>query len=162
MIRLCSFLNPKENVHGRYPCNPVENIEAIFRLTLPRNEKPESGSDSTRPPAFHDQHLSDALRLKKTLFCPNFPEVLAMVAKDSLKKATFPPSARGSGWVLAADLEMKMRAAAATGAAATGELEVVTAYHKTVFNYILPIVSVLEFPSTSWETQFLNISISSS
>ena len=162
MTRRCSFLNPQggHGAHGHHPYNPVENIEAIFRLTLPRNEKPENGSDSTRPPAFHDQHLSDALRLKKTLFCPNLPEMLAMVAKDSLKKATFPPNARGSGWILAADLKMRVRAT--TGETTSGELEVVAAYHKNVFDYIVPIVSVLQFPSTSWDTQFLNISVSSS
>ena len=153
------FPQGDRGVHG-YPCNPVENIEAIFRLTLPRNEIPENGSDSTRPPAFHDQHLSDTLRLNKAVFCPNLPEALGMVAKDSLKKATFPPNARGSGWILAEDLEVKIRSE--PGATTNNEQEVVKAYYRNVFDHIVPIVSVLEFPSTSWDAQFLDVSVSGS
>ena len=83
-----------------------------------------------------------------------------MVAKDSLKKATFPSSARGSGWILASDLERRIDAA--TKIMTSGESDVVTAYHKNVFHYIVPIVSVLEFPSSSWDTQFLEVTISHS
>ena len=82
-----------------------------------------------------------------------------MVAEESLAKATFPPSCHGSGWILAFDLKQRI---GGTRTTAPGELEVVTAYHKNVFGYIVPLVSVLEFPSSSWDTQFLEISISDS
>src|SRR6266576_6161404 len=103
-----SLLIPPGDRGNSYPCNPVENVEAIFRLHLPCNEKPKKGSDSTRSPAFHDKHLSDELRLKKAVFCPNLPEILGMVAKDSLEKATWPPHASGSGWTAASDLRRRL------------------------------------------------------
>ena len=78
-----------------------------------------------------------------------------------MTKATFPSSTRGSGWILASELERIIKSTTKR-TAATKELEVVTAYYKNVFDYIVPIVSVLEFPSPSWDTQFLDISISDS
>lgn len=85
--------------------------------------------------------------------------MLGMVAKDALKKATLPPSGRGMGWTLASGLEKKVRKA--TQIISLGEVNVATSYYN-LLTYILAIASVLEFPSSSWDTQFLELSISDS
>lgn len=82
-----------------------------------------------------------------------------MVAKDALRKATLPPVGHGLGWISALELEKKARKA--TKAKAHGEINVGTTYNN-IMNYILCVASVLEFPSSSWDTQFLELSMSDS
>lgn len=83
-----------------------------------------------------------------------------MVAKDSIKNATWPSNASGSGWIVASDLRRRLRGP--TINKGSREIDVAAAYHNNVLSTIVPIVSVLEFPSSSWETQFLEVSMSDS
>ena len=136
-------------------------MEAIFRLRPPLYRKPEKGSDSTRKPASYDKHLSQALLLRKAVFTPNLPEILGVVAKDALEKAIFPPSGRGADWVSVSEVQGNLRLAGSLRKS-PAELNVVAAYNFNVFNNIVCIASVLQFPSSSWDVQFLNLQISDS
>ena len=79
-----------------------------------------------------------------------------MVAKDALQKATLPPSGHGAGWILASGLEKRTRNE--MNIKSSGEINVTTIY-RNIFTYIVSIASVLEFPSSSWDKQFLELSI---
>lgn len=139
--------------------DPVENVEAIFRLRPPFYHTPKKGSKSTRKPALYDQHLAGALLLRKTVFSPNLPEKLGMVAKDALQKATLPPSGHGLSWLPASEIERNVRKDTSGSGKNCGEPDVAKAY-QNLFTYIGHIASVLLFPSSSWNTQFLELSIS--
>ena len=78
---------------------------------------------------------------------------------DALQKATLPQSGHGVGWILPSTLEYKAQMAAKTKS--SGENKVTTTYHN-IFAYMVCVASVLEFPSSSWDTQFLELSISDS
>ena len=138
----------------------MQNVREIFRLSPPRYTGPENGSESTRKPATYDKHLSDTLLLKKTVFCPNLPAVLGWVANAALEKATLPPCGHGSDWRSASGLKRKIQEE--TKRLALAEVNVVAAYKYNVFNNIDSIASVLQFPSSSWYTQFLDMPISDS
>ncbi|KAF8334391.1 hypothetical protein F5887DRAFT_892809, partial [Amanita rubescens] len=116
-------------------------------------------SESTRKPAPYDLHLSKGLLLKKTVFCHNLPEELGMTAKVALEKAALPP-AHGSGWKLAEDIEAKIQEDAQHRF--HNEPSVVAAYKHNVFSNIASIASILQFPSSSWKTQFLEMPTSDS
>ena len=103
-------------------------------------------------------HLHGALLLRKTVFSPNLPEKLGMVAKDALQKAVLPSGGHGLGWMSASQLERSVQKDTKT--TSFGEPDVSKAY-QNLFTYIGPIASVLLFPSSSWNTQFLDLSTSS-
>ena len=138
----------------------MQNVQEIFRLSPPLYTGPDKGSESTRKPASYDKHLSDTLLLTKAVFCPNLPAVLGWVANVALEKATLPPSGHGLGWRSAAVLEQKNQEE--TKRIALAEVNVVSAYEHNIFKNIVAIASVLQFPSSSWDTQFLEMSISDS
>ena len=83
-----------------------------------------------------------------------------MAAKVALKKAALPPSGQGSSWKLASDIELKIPEDALTRSLT--EHNVVAAYKHNVFLNIASIASVLQFPSSSWDVQFLEMPISDS
>ena len=80
-----------------------------------------------------------------------------MVAKDALQKATLPPNGHGVHWISASGL----RREAQRVTEAIGEVNISPGY-SNLFNYIVSIASVLEFPSSSWDPQFLELSMSDS
>lgn len=83
-----------------------------------------------------------------------------MTAKVALEKAALPPSGHGSGWKLAEDIEAKIQEDAQHWF--LNESNVVAAYKHNVFSNIASIASILQFPSSSWKTQFLEMPISDS
>ena len=78
-----------------------------------------------------------------------------MVARDALQKATLPPSGHGLNWMAASEIERNARKD--TKNKYGGEPDVSKAYNN-IFSYISSIASVLIFPSSSWHTQFLELS----
>ena len=103
-------------------------------------------------------HLAGALLLRKTVFSPSLPQKLGMVAKDALQNATLPPSGHGLSWLPASEIERNVRKD--TAGQYCGEPDVSKAY-QNLFTYIGPIASALLFPSSSWNTQFLELSTTS-
>ncbi|KAF8344566.1 hypothetical protein F5887DRAFT_1203828 [Amanita rubescens] len=140
--------------------NPAKNVETIFRLRPPLYQKPKKGSDSTRKPALYDKHLSDALLLRKVVFSPNLPETLGIAAKDALENANLPPSGHGADWISASEVQGNIRGASRNKSHA--EPTVGAAYNHNVFNNIVCIASILQFPSSSWDVQFLDLQLSDS
>lgn len=83
-----------------------------------------------------------------------------MVAKDALEKANLPPSGHGADWISASEVQGNVRIASRNTSPV--ELNIVSAYNYNVFNNIVCIASVLQFPSSSWDIQFLDLQMSDS
>ena len=81
-----------------------------------------------------------------------------MVAKDALqKKVTLPPNSHKLRWISALGLERERR----QETIAIGEVNIGPKY-RDLSDYIVSIASALEFPSSSWDPQFLELSMSDS
>ena len=85
-----------------------------------------------------------------------------MAAKNALEEATLPPSGHGSSCKLASAIESKIQEYALDNNRSLTEHNVVAAYRHNVFSNIASIASILQFPSSSWNTQFLEMPISDS
>ena len=85
-----------------------------------------------------------------------------MAAKVALEEAVLPPSGPGSRLKLASVIEEKIQEAALFNHKPLTEHSFVSAYKHNVFSNIASVASVLQFPSFSWNTQFLEMPISDS